>query len=166
MPLNEIIERDELGRIVKNTLTPEAAKEMQARSIKSRRDKVDGTNHDKAVELLRSKGLEWEEAPEDLRQLAEQYQVKGDAATMTLILKQTGTMVKTEKASANEMPDWNPEGGDPCPLCGGVRVTLSLDDESAIYVAGVLNASNLETGPTSPVEGRKSGNGRSTGVPA
>jgi hypothetical protein len=159
--MTRIEERDERGHFTKVSLTSEEAREMNRRS-RLNRDGGKAKLRMRADKLLLSLGVEggYEAAPEELRMLAEKYITKGAPSTMSLLLKQTGKMVKPPTVQEASAPDWDPESGDPCPLCGGVRVTIALDNESAQLIAGILNAQNVEAGSPVPVAGRENGGGR------
>ena len=139
-------QRGDGGRFVAKELSSERARELQKLSIEAQKENTKEAIGERADSLLRSLGIEggWEEAPIELRILAEQAVRKGKSSTssMTLLLEQTRRRIKpkTEKAETTPFGDWNPESGDPCPLCGGNRVTIVLDDESALDLERILNA--------------------------
>jgi hypothetical protein len=157
------IPRDEKGHFLKGAgtpWTPEQLSEMGKRGNAALRAKRSAeaiqSLRDRANTLLVDLGIPkgWEGATEDLRILAESAvkDESGKNQAMRTLLQQTGNLVKSEK---NDSPGqtWKPESGDQCPLCGGNRVSLLLDEDSLFYIGDIVrDKAPVEAGPTFPLE--------------
>ena len=123
---HQTLTRDEKGKITGGTLSHERAVELARKAVEKRNT----GRTDRAAKLLQELGsLEWDEADESLKTLAVQA-VDGGAGSVTahrLLLQRLGKLQEAKKGSNVE--EWDPESGEPCPTCGGVRIALLISED-------------------------------------
>ena len=116
--------RDEKGKIIGGTLSHERAVELARKAVEKRNT----GRTERAAKLLQELGgLDWDAADESLKTLAVQA-VEGGSGSVTahrLLLQRLGKLDEAKKGE--NVADWDPEGGEPCPVCGGVRINLVVD---------------------------------------
>jgi len=148
-------ERGILCQMPRPKISSERARELQKLANESRMRNRQNTAQAQADRLLRQLGIEggWRDADEGMRVAATRVVVQKDMTAWKMLLEQTGNRVKAASGAARpEGPDWNPESGDPCPLCGGNRVTLLLDADTAVLVAEIIHDPNVEARPAGDLE--------------
>jgi len=140
MPDNkdQTLTRNEHGTITGGTMTSERAKYLAGLAVQKR----NSGRTERAAKLLQELGgLEWDAADESLKTLAVQA-VEGGPGSVTahrLLLQRLGKLTETGKGAETE--NWDPEGGEPCPTCGGVRIALLVSADGKTRLESLMDDS-------------------------
>ena len=149
------IPRDAKGHFLKGAgtpWTPEQARENAKKGQAALQAKNSEATRESADRILREDAkMEggWDAASEGMRKLALDVARGGSGSVQSfrLLLSQTGGIVKSEKTDAPGQ-NWNPESGDPCPLCSANRVTLMVDADVGSDVEKIIDdKAPVEAGP-------------------